>query len=95
MDPERYPYETFSLVGNQCSSFVAKIASMAGLFIEDKVTIKIDPLVVVGEKEYRLWSDPLYSEIIFSTPDMIERSLMKAVSEGRAEYALGWYLSRQ
>jgi hypothetical protein len=94
MDPETYPYGTFSLVGNQCSSFVAEIASMAGLPIEDKVTVKIEPLVIMGEKEYRLWTDPAYSEIVFSTPDMIERSLMEAVAEGRAEYALGWYLER-
>ena len=94
IDPETYPYETFSLVGNQCSSFVAKLASMAGLSIEDTVTVKIDPVVIVGNKEYRLWADPKYSEIIFSTPDVIERSLMEAVSEGRAEYALGWYQNR-
>jgi len=94
MDPEKYPYENFSLVGNQCSSFVAKLASMAGLSIEDQVTVKIDPIIIVGKKEYRLWTDLKYSEITFSTPDLIERSLMYAVSEGQAEYALGWYQNR-
>jgi hypothetical protein len=74
---------------------VARIASMAGLSIDDKVRIKIDPLVVIGKKEYRLWTDLQYSEIDFSTPDMIEKSLMKAVAVGRAEYALDWYLGRQ
>jgi hypothetical protein len=94
INPETYPYGTFSLVGNQCSSFVAHLASMAGLSIEDKVTVRIDPIMVYGDKEYRLWTDPQYSEITFSTPDILERSLMKAVSEGKAEYALGWYLDK-
>jgi hypothetical protein len=94
MDPGQYDYETFSLVGNQCSSFVAEVASIAGLPVEDKVTVKIASSMMIGKKEYRLWTDPKYSEITFSSPDVIERSLMEAVSEGRAEYALGWYFDR-
>ncbi|MBZ0110280.1 MAG: hypothetical protein K8F52_16650 [Candidatus Scalindua rubra] len=44
-----------------------------------------------GGKEYRLWTDPRYSNLKLSTPDIIERSLIHAVMEGRAEYALDWY----
>ena len=94
ISPDSYAYGYFSLVGNNCSSFVARVASMAGLNLEHMVTVKIDPLIVVDGKEYRLWVDPRYSKITFSTPDVIERSLMKAVSNGEAEYALKWYLNR-
>ncbi len=95
IDPARYPYEIFSLVGNQCSSFVASLASMAGLPLEHRVTVKLDPVITAKGREFRLWSDTRYSEITFSSPDIIERSLMKAVADERAEYALGWYLNRE
>jgi len=95
IDPKRYPFERFSLVGNQCSSFTARLASMAGLSLEHEVTVKSEPQIRVGKQQYRLWTDPRYSKITFSTPDVLERSLMEAVERGEAEYALGWYLNRE
>lgn len=94
IDPKRYPFERFSLVDNQCSSFVARLASMAGLSLKHQVTVKFGPQLRVGNQQYRLWADPRYSQITFSTPDVLEHSLMKAVEKGEAEYALGWYLNR-
>ena len=91
---ETYPYESFSLAGNNCSSFIVHVASLFGLNLEHEVTVEIDPLIAAGEMEYRLWVDPKYSKITFSTPDIIERSLIKAVSHDKAEYALGWYFKR-
>lgn len=91
MDEDNYPYQNFSLPGNQCSSFLAKIADMAGLTLEHSVDMKIDPVFKVGDREYRLWTDPYYSKLKLSTPDVIERSLIQAVMEGRAEDALSWY----
>ena len=94
IDPERYPFERFSLVDNQCSSFVARLAAMSGLSLKHQVTVEIEPQLSVGDQQYRLWNDPRYSKITFSTPDVLEHSLMKAVQKGEAEYALGWYLNR-
>ncbi len=91
MDEDTYPYQHFSLPGNQCSSFLAKIADMAGLKLEHSVDVKIESVFKAGGKEYRLWTDPYYSILTLSTPDVVERSLIKAVMEGKAEYALGWY----
>lgn len=94
IDPKKHHYERFSLVDNQCSSFVARVASMAGLNLKDQVTVKIEPQLRIGNQQYRLWTDPQYSKITFSTPDVLEKSLMEAVAKGEAEYALGWYLNR-
>lgn len=93
-DPKTYPYKNFSLVDKQCSSFLAKVASMAGLHLEHQVTIEIAPVLHAGSREYRLWTDPQYSKLTFSSPDIIERSLMNAVKEGKAQYALQWYMNR-
>ena len=94
VDQKKYPYQRFSLVGNQCSSFLARIAAMVGFPLEHAVTIQLESVLKVGIREYRLWTDPRYSTITFSSPDVIERSLMKAVAEERAEYARTWYLNK-
>ncbi|MFC1579995.1 hypothetical protein ACFL4N_03690 [Thermodesulfobacteriota bacterium] len=93
-DPKVYPYKYFSLVNKQCSSLLAQVASMAGLALEHQVTVEIAPVFQAGSREYRLWADPQYSKITFSSPDIIERSLMNAVREGKAQYALDWYRNR-
>jgi hypothetical protein len=91
MDPEKHSYRNFSLTGKQCSSFVAEAAELVGLKLEHEVTIHIPRELKLNGKTYHLWNDPQYSKLTFSTPDIIERSLIQLVTSGRAEYALDWY----
>lgn len=86
-----YHYGDYALIHNQCSSFVAKVAALANLPIEYEVTMSIPPTVSFRNERWTLWTDPQYGTLTFSSPDIIERSLMQAVQEGRAEYALPWY----
>lgn len=87
-----YRYFEYAITGNQCSSFVAQVASLAGLDLECEVTMTIEPKIYYGGCEICLWSDPCYERLTISSPDILERSLMKAVREGTAENAMGWYL---
>lgn len=89
--PCNYCYKRYSLTENQCSSFVARIAELADFQIEHEITMNIEQTVKINGEIFTLWEDPLYSQITFSSPDIIEKSLMDAVSKGRAEYALPWY----
>ena len=91
MDPDKHSYKKFSLTGKQCSSFVAEAAELVGLKLEHVVTIDIPPEFELNGKRYRLWQNPKYSKLTFSTPDVLECSLIQLVMEGRAEYALDWY----
>jgi len=91
MDPDNYSYKKFSVTGNQCSSFLVAVANLVGIELEHSVTIDIPPEFNVNGKTYRLWEDPQYSKLTFSTPDVLERSLIQLVMEGHAEYALGRY----
>ena len=52
----------------------------------------IPQTLCLDRRRYVLWRDPEYSAITIATPDILEKSLMEAVDEGRAEYALPWYL---
>lgn len=88
---DRYDFSQFSLVGNQCTSFAAQVAELAGLSLSIEVTIPIQQHIRVGGEWITLWEDPAYSVIGMPSPDRLEKSLMEAVQNRQAEYALGWY----
>ncbi len=90
----QYNYSYYALTGQQCCSFVAQIADLADLSLTSQTTMAIESTVWYGGRWIRLWEDPYYSVITFATPDVIERSLIEAVEEGKAEYALDWYLHK-
>ena len=50
-------------------------AELVGLTREHKVTTDIPELTLDGKK-FRLWQYPQYSQLTFSTPDVLERSLI-------------------
>lgn len=91
--PSRYPYRQYALIGPQCCTFVAKVAQMAGLSLETEASMQVSPKIYFGRRWIRLWEDPRYSKLTFSTPDVLEKSMMEAVKNGKAEYALDWYLN--
>lgn len=80
-----YNYRDYAITANQCSSFVAQVASLGGLDLDCEVTMEIQPCLNLKGEKLQLWSDPTYSLLTISSPDILERSLMQAVSEGRAE----------
>ncbi len=89
-----YNFQDYALTGNQCSSFVAQVAAIAGLYLDTEYTMPINSELNFLGIGYTLWRDADYSSLTFSTPDVLERSMMEAVLDGRAEYALPWYLNQ-
>lgn len=82
---QSYDYRCYSLVGNQCSSFATHVASLGGIDLECETTIEIEPVMLFRGEKIRFWTDPSYSRLTLSTPDVLERSLMRAVREGTME----------
>lgn len=93
--PDHYPYSQYALIDCQCSSFVTRVAALANWRLASEVTMRIQPQVYYNRQKIRLWEDSCYSSLTFSTPDAVERSLMQAVKEGQAEFALDWYLKNK
>lgn len=91
IDPFNYHYPDYALTRNQCTTFVAQVAALIDLSLEYEVTIPIDQKLTLCGETYQLWTDPLYSQITFPSPDILECSLKDLVAEGNAEYALDWY----
>lgn len=89
--PAHYDYSKYSIIGNQCSSFVERIAALAGLELESKIEVPIPSFLRIGSSSYPLWRDPIYCRMVISSPDVLEGSMKQAVVAGKAEYALKWY----
>lgn len=89
-----YPYPFYSLTKQQCSTFVLHVSALADFYFEATTSMLIQPRIYYGGVWVRLWDDPSYACITLATPDLIEKGLMKAVRDGRAEYALEWYVRR-
>ncbi|MBS4168926.1 hypothetical protein [Parachlamydia sp. AcF125] len=87
-----YPYQEYSITKNQCSSFVAQVAALADWEIACEVTLAIDSKIQIGQDQLTLWSDLHYATLTISSPDVVEKSLMEAVSTKRAQDARKWYL---
>lgn len=92
IDPCHYPYQNYAIMGSQCSSFVSQVAALAGFHLASHVKMNIEPYFYYGQNRIRLWENPFYTEVTFATPDRIEKSLIHAVENEEAEYALDWYL---
>jgi hypothetical protein len=67
------------------------VAALAEIDLEADITIPISQFARCGGACVRVWSDERYSEITFSSPDILEESLMNLVHEGKARPALMWY----
>lgn len=88
---DAYDFVDYSLTSNQCCSFVRQIAALAGLELEDRIRLPLNKEITVFGDKVRLWSDPEWSEVAFSSPDKLEQSMIEATRSGKAEYALEWY----
>ena len=85
---ENYNYQEYSLIGNQCTSFAAGLASLAGINLNCQVTIPIEKEIFFNGEKIRFWEDPYYSELKIATPDILEKSLMEKVREGRGIFTI-------
>lgn len=92
---DAYNFSDYAITRNQCSTFVARLAQLAGWELEHLVMMRIDPWVRIGNEILPLWRDPSYATITFSSPDRLQLSLMESVRSGKAECVLHWYRKRK
>jgi len=91
---KEYSFSSYSLTGQQCSSFVAQIAAIAGLYVDAAIEISIPSDIYFRGENIHLWSDPAYQSIVFSSPDCLEKALILATRQGKAQNALEWYKNK-
>lgn len=87
-----YSYRDYAITRHQCATFAADVAEIAGVELKHSVTVPIEQRITLYGENIQLWSDPFYAELTISSPDILEKSLMQAVKEGKAQNATNWYL---
>lgn len=92
---ESMDFSEYAITGNQCCTLAAQLAAFAGVDLESSVTVKLDPCLSVADQKIVFWTDPVYEEFTFYSPDILEKSLIQAVTEGKAYNALPWYKKRR
>jgi hypothetical protein len=90
-----YCFSEYSITKNQCSTFVAQVAALAGLPLQHEITLTIPNTLTIGKETLPFWQDPIYSQFTFSTPDIVEKSLRSAVERGDATPYLKSYLKQK
>lgn len=78
-------YDDYAITGNQCSSFVAQIAAIAGVNLVYEVTLEIPQNICFGGRKMVLWTDPCYSQITFGSPDKILESFAPLIQSHQAQ----------
>lgn len=92
---EEYRFDQYALTERQCTSFAARVIELVtGVSLECAVVLPIDPTLLYRDYFIRLWSDPVYGQICFPTPDKLEQRLRELVASGGATDVLFWYLYR-
>ncbi|MGK5594220.1 MAG: hypothetical protein ACSNEK_02550 [Parachlamydiaceae bacterium] len=86
----QYDFKKYSLTERQCCTLINEIASQLGLTLKTKRLVYFPQEALIGKNKVCLWTDPKYSKICFSCPDLLELALKKAVEEGQLEPAKQW-----
>lgn len=95
VSPENYDYTRYSLVDNQCVTFVTQAAALLGIALENIVEIPIEHTLRLRKGALPLRRDEDYAFFPLPSPDTLEKSLREAVQEGRMQEALYWYTQKQ
>jgi hypothetical protein len=77
-----FDFRTFNLMKHECTTFTVETARQVGLELDYQLEIDIPRTARLLGKDYRVWTDPQYSELEIATPDVLERSLRDLAKQG-------------
>jgi len=86
-------YDTFGLRNNNCTDMVAKTASLAGIFLTHRIRLTLPPETKFLGQTLRVWTDPQYRILEFSTPEILEMELRQLARMGIGSDVTEWYLA--
>ena len=86
-------YDTFGLRNNNCTDMVAKTASLAGINLTHRMRLTLPEETTFLGKTLRIWTDPQYRILEFSTPEVLELELRQLARMGIGSDVTEWYLS--
>lgn len=86
-------YDQFGIRTNNCTDMVIEAASLAGVNLIHRIRLTLPPETKVWGRMRRVWTDPQYRILEYSTPEVLEADLRHLASLGIGSDATGWYLA--
>jgi hypothetical protein len=86
-------YDQFGLRSNNCTDMVAATAALAGINLIHRIRLTLPSETKFLGKTARIWTDPQYSILEFSTPEVLEVDLRQLAQLGIGSDVTGWYLA--
>jgi len=90
-----YDYRMFCVRDRVCTHFVTQAAALAGITLGHRVTINIPKQAHFDGRLINWWTDAKYSRLTYGSPDVLEKSLKKAVENGVGRNVLEKYKKQQ
>ena len=86
-------YDLFGIRTDNCTDMVIEIAALAGINLIHRIHLTLPQEASVPGRMLRVWTDPQYRILEFSTPEVLEVDLRQLAQIGIGTDATEWYLS--
>jgi hypothetical protein len=86
-------YDQFGLRTNNCTDMVAATAALAGINLIHRIRLTLPSETKFLGKTARIWTDPQYRILEFSTPEVLEVDLRQLAQMGVGSDVTEWYLA--
>jgi hypothetical protein len=86
-------YDQFGVRTNNCTDMVIEIAALAGINLTHRIRLTLPPEIKVWGRTRRVWTDPQYRILEYSTPDVLDVDLRQLARLGIGSDATEWYLA--
>lgn len=86
-------YDQFGVRTNNCTDLVIETAALAGINLIHRIRLTLPPETKVWGKTVRVWTDPQYRILEYSTPDILDVDLRQLARLGIGSDVTEWYLS--
>ena len=86
-------YDQFGLRSNNCTDMVAETAALAGINLVHRIHLTLPQETKLLGKTLRVWTDPQYRVLEFSTPEVLEKDLRQLAQIGIGSDVTEWYLA--
>jgi len=78
---------------NNCTDMVAEAAALAGINLIHRIRLTLPPEGKLWGRTVRVWTDPQYRILEFSTLEVLEVDLRQLARMGIGSDAAEWYLA--
>ena len=86
-------YDQFGVRSNNCTDMVIEVAALAGINLIHRIRLTLPPETKVWGRTARVWTDPQYRVLEYSTPDVLEADLRQLARFGIGSDVTEWYLA--